>query len=315
MHDNIKKEVRVKFTIDSQDAIKALNLIEKNYTAIAEKHAIIAAGNNEIATSLKGISGASQIVNQAFTQVNNSLNKSEQYSVPDAIPGLPAGTSNLSGDEYSLAKKKYKNLNTLAAQYSNSMHKIDEEDKQHKVKITSQTLKSVEGLLQKHTTAYKAFVVASTIMDTYQAAEAAYKSAAEIPLVGFIMAPAVAAAATIAGMQLVNQISAVQIPGYAKGGTVVGENGPEIIAPFQDYASGQAKLISMTMMALKNELHERSFATHPENNYELLKELKLLNKNFENYSQNPVLARAYLDDREAVKIYNRGSAINRKSKI
>jgi len=315
MHDNIKKEIKVKFTIDGQDAIKALNLVEKNYTAIAEKPAIIAAGNNEIVNTLKGITGASQLVNQAFVQVNNSLNKSEQLPVPDAIPGSPAGNGRLSGDEYSLAKKKYKDLNTLAAHYSNSIHKIDEDDKQHKVKITGQTLKSVEGLLQKHTTAYKAFVVASTIMDTYQAAEAAYKSAAEIPLVGFIMAPAVAAAATIAGMQLVNQISAVQIPGYAKGGTVVGENGPEIIAPFQDYASGQAKLISMTMMALKNELHDRSFSTNSEDNSELLNELKLLNNNFENYSRNPVLARAYLDDREAKKIYNRGSAINRKSKI
>ena len=171
-----------------------------------------------------------------------------------------------------------------------------------RLKITGQTLKSVEGLFAKHTTAYKAFVVASTLMDTYQATEAAYKSAAEIPLVGFIMAPAVAAAATIAGMQLVNQISAVPIPAYAKGGAVVGENGPEIIAPFQDYASGQAKLISMTMMALKNEMNSGSLVNQiPAGNSELLNEVKALNKNFEKYSQNPVIARAYLDDREAKK--------------
>jgi hypothetical protein len=96
----------------------------------------------------------------------------------------------------------------------------------------------------------------------------------------------------------------------------VGEKGPEIIAPFQDYASGQAKLISMTMMTLKNELNGRSLTNQiPSDNPELLNEIKLLNKNFEKQAQRPVVAKAYLDDREAKRIYNRGSAMNSKSKI
>ena len=316
MQENLNKEIKIKFNIDSQDAIKALNLIEKGYSGITEKSTKIASGNNQISKSLKEITGASHLVNQAFSQLNNSFDKSANLSSASPIAGTSVRDYSGTANEYEIARKKYKNLSNLAVQYSNSIHKIDEDDKQHKVKITNQTLKSVEGLLAKHTTAYRAFVVASTIMDTYQAAEAAYKSAAEIPLVGFIMAPAVAAAATIAGMQLVNQISAVQIPGYAKGGTVVGEKGPEIIAPFQDYASGQAKLISMTMMTLKNELNGRSFTNQiPLDNPELLNEIKLLNKNFEKQAQRPVVAKAYLDDREAKRIYNRGSAMNSKSKI
>lgn len=317
MQENLKKEIQIKFTIDNQDALKALNLIDKGYAGLADKSVKLSSGNKEISKSLMGITGASHILNQALAQLTNSFDKSANMS--PAVSNTDASVRDYSGTgkEFEIAKAKYKNLSNLAVQYSNSIHKIDEEDKQHKVKITGQTLKSVEGLLAKHTTAYKAFVVASTIMDTYQAAEAAYKSAAEIPLVGFIMAPAVAAAATIAGMQLVNQISAVQVPGYVKGGAVVGEKGPEIIAPFQDYASGQAKLISMTMMALKNELNNRNLITHiPEDkNSELLNEVRTLNKNFEKHAQQPILAKAYLDDREAKKIYNRGSAINRKSLI
>jgi hypothetical protein len=273
--------------------LEALNLLGKEYSGLADKSAKIVSGNNEVSKSLKGITAASQAVNQTPGSVNNKNT------------GI-----------YETDKKKYKELNGLAVQYSKSIQKLDEEDNFHKIRTTSRMLKSVGALLAQHTTAYKAFVSSSTIMDTYQAAEAAYKSAAEIPLVGFILAPAVAAAATIAGMQRVNQINATTVPGYAKGGAVVGENGPEIIAPFQDYAAGQAKLITMTMMALKTELNNRnSFNAAPAGNSDLINEVKTLNKNFEKYSQNPVAARAYLDDREAKKIFSRGYAIDRKSKI
>jgi hypothetical protein len=316
MQEKLKKEIQVKFTIDSQDAIKALNLINKEYSGIAEKSPKIVSGNNEISRSMMGVKGASQFVCQAVGQVNNSFDKNTQISPVDSVAGVPDHNNSASGSDLESAKKKYKSLNLLATESSRSIQKIDEGDMLHKIKTTDRTLKSIEVLFAKHTTAYKAFVVASTIMDTYQATEAAYKSAAEIPLVGFIIAPAVAAAATIAGMQLVNQISSVQIPAYAKGGAIVGENGPEIIAPFQDYASGQAKLISMTMMTLKSELNSRNYVSPvTADNEELLNEVKILNKNFEKYSQSPVIAKAYLDDREARKIYNRGSAINRKSKI
>jgi hypothetical protein len=349
MQEKLKKEIKIKFTIESQDAVKALEMLGKGYSSTAEKSAKFVTGNNEVSKSLAGISGTSFIVNQAFAKINTPFDKPVEPPVSDStsgntanptasvsssgklvnppasvsMPDISAGERSGGINEYENARKKYKNLSNLAAQYSDSIHKIDEQDEQHKLKITGRTLKSVEGLLSKHTTAYKAFVVASTLMDTFQAAEAAYKSAAEIPLVGFIMAPAVAAAATIAGMQIVNKVSAVQVPGYAKGGAVIGENGPEIIAPFQDYASGQAKLITMTMLTLKNEITTRNLSpmrdeqagSNSSDNFELLKEMKQLNKNFEKHAQRPLVAKAYLDDREAKKIYNRGSAINNKSKI
>lgn len=312
MQADFKKEIQIKFKVDNRDAVEALNLIGKEYSGLADKSAKIVTGNNEVSKSLKGITSASQLVNQALGGMNNSMYKSANLYAN----GIDAGQNNKNTSGYETTKKKYKDLNGLAVQYSKSIQKLDEEDNFHKVRTTSRMLKSVGALLAQHTTAYKAFVSSSTIMDTYQAAEAAYKSAAEIPLIGFILAPAVAAAATIAGMQRVNQINATPVPGYAKGGAVVGENGPEIIAPFQDYAAGQAKLITMTMMALKTELNNRnSFNADHAGNTDLLNEVKALNKNFEKYSQNPVAARAYLDDREAKKIFSRGSAIDRKSKI
>jgi hypothetical protein len=316
MQENIKKEIHIKFAIDSRDAANALNLLDKQYSGIADKSSKISAGNNGISSSMAVIASAAQLAKQAFTQLGSQAGPIIKPLPAETVRGASAVNISPVNNEYDTAKQKYKNLNGLAAQHSNSIHKLDEENAQHKIKITEHGLKSVEKLLAEHTAAYKAFAVATAIMDTYQATEAVFKSAAEIPLVGFILAPAVAAAALIAGMQRVNQISAVQVPGYVKGGAVVGEKGPEIIAPFQDYASGQAKLIAMTMLAVKNELsNSNSAANVYAGSPELLDELKLLNKNLENYSRAPVIAKAYLDDREAKRIYNRGSAINRKSKI
>jgi SLT domain-containing protein len=60
---------------------------------------------------------------------------------------------------------------------------------------------------------YKAFAIANAIMNTYQAAVAAYQSAAAIPIVGYIAGPVAAAAAVAAGLANVAKIRSAREQG------------------------------------------------------------------------------------------------------
>jgi hypothetical protein len=158
--------------------------------------------------------------------------------------------------------------------------------------------------------------MASTLalIDTYHAAIAAYKSAADIPVVGFVLAPVAAAAATIFGLQQVAAINSEKVTGYARGGIVVGENGPEIIAPMDSYAQGQTQLILSTMATLKNEMRGGNYTSnYTTDNTSLIAEIRSMNSKLENIASRPSIA--YLNDREASKIYNKGNGINRRSKL
>jgi hypothetical protein len=73
---------------------------------------------------------------------------------------------------------------------------------------------------------YKAFAIAETTINTYQAAVAAYKSAAEIPLVGPVAAPIAAAAAIAYGIAQVAKITSAGFGGGVSGGGASAPNLP-----------------------------------------------------------------------------------------
>lgn len=73
---------------------------------------------------------------------------------------------------------------------------------------------------KKHTVAYKLAASSETLINTYAAATAAYKSAAAIPYVGFILGPIAAGAALAAGIANVAAINGIEIGGFIKGGLV-----------------------------------------------------------------------------------------------
>jgi hypothetical protein len=70
---------------------------------------------------------------------------------------------------------------------------------------------------------YKASAIATTIISTYEGAQKAFTSLAEIPVVGPALGVAAAAAAIGAGMARVAVISSQQ-PGYEKGGVARGDS-------------------------------------------------------------------------------------------
>lgn len=101
--------------------------------------------------------------------------------------------------------------------------------------MLGQTTDDLKTALGEGNKAYKAFAIANAIMNTYQAAVAAYQSAAAIPVIGWIAGPVAAAAAVAAGLANVQKIrSAREQGGNLSAGQIstIAERGkPEVIMP------------------------------------------------------------------------------------
>jgi len=150
--------------------------------------------------------------------------------------------------------KYYENFNemklALDEEYKTRKKELDDEIAAKSLEVYSNLFGALSQLFGKHTAAYKLFAIAQTIIDTYQAAQAAYKSMAGIPIVGPTLAAIASATAIIQGMARVKAIQETKIPGYAEGGAIIGEKGPEIITPAKDYAKGFAEVALMTKEAI-----------------------------------------------------------------
>lgn len=112
--------------------------------------------------------------------------------------------------------------------------------------IVANFLGAMSGLFKKNTLAYKALAIASATVDTYKAANMALAS--NIPPWNYIEMATVIAT----GLSNVASIVDTEVTGYAKGGLVnspqiglIGEAGPEIIAPVRDFASYSRELLGV----------------------------------------------------------------------
>jgi hypothetical protein len=112
----------------------------------------------------------------------------------------------------------------------------------------SNMLENTTAIFPEHTAAYKAAAVAQATMKTYEAANAAWASAAAIPLVGWILAPTAAALAVTQGLMNVGKIA-----GLAEGGVinkpvfVAGEAGSEIVAPLREVPGMIAESVRLAL--------------------------------------------------------------------
>jgi len=139
----------------------------------------------------------------------------------------------------------YRNTNEVLQQIDNEraarQKDIDDEVAANRIAVTQQSLNFVAGAFAEHTAFAKMISAGNAIMSTYEAASVALTA-------GPILGPILAGLITAAGLANVAKIMAVEPPqatGYAKGGmAMIGENGPELIAPAMDYAQGQAMLIN-----------------------------------------------------------------------
>lgn len=226
--------------------------------------------------------------------------------------------------EYSINLKKKYDLNERNAQEISDINekharedlRISELTTEEKLNLLDEqktgvanAMGEIAGVFAKHTLAYQAFAKAQALIDTYTSAEAAYKALVGIPFVGPALAVAAAAAAIAAGLARVEQIGKVNIPqGFAEGGRLPqGKSGyvegwhNEIIAPEKTFVE-----------VFRNELRPQIYGNTT--NYDLSGIKESLNR-LNNALEQGIVARAYLDDREAKKITAKGTYLNNKSKL
>lgn len=131
---------------------------------------------------------------------------------------------------------------------------ISEDKNRNEIDNSASTFSTLQGQFAQHTAVYKAASAAQTLISTYQGAQQAITALSAIPVVGPQLGLIMAGVITAAGLARVGSILSTDIPGYAEGGIVVGEKGPEVIAPMQDYAEGQSLLVAKTIAAVEGRL-------------------------------------------------------------
>lgn len=183
--------------------------------------------------------------------------------------------------------------------------KLTSEENRFKLENTGSMLFAAEGLFGKQAVLYKTLSIAEATMSAYNAANAALlpPPVGAGPILGEIQAAIV----LMNGLKRVEKIAAAQVSGYAKGGIVVGENGPEVIENMQDYASGRAELVQKTILALQNNLNSNTGYSP-----QIINEIKNLRSDLNKILERPALA--FLDDKEAKKVYYRGGYFARKTR-
>lgn len=123
----------------------------------------------------------------------------------------------------------------IDAEYKNIMLTQEQLYQQQRLQLASNTMGMMAGMMYslsqaqgKHNqtafTAYKAFAIAQTVIDTYKAAMGAFASLSSIPYVGYALGLAAAAATIAFGMAKVAAIKSMQPGGSASasagGGTI-----------------------------------------------------------------------------------------------
>jgi hypothetical protein len=137
-------------------------------------------------------------------------------------------------DEYYLEEKKKKDKQ--AADFQREQNK---QALLGTLKTYSDFAGSLGAMMGEQSAEFKALASFQTLVNTYAAAVAAYKSALEIPVVGSFMAPVAAASAVLYGMARVREINATKKPAYEFGGETLSyphqaqlaEQGAEYVVP------------------------------------------------------------------------------------
>ena len=105
---------------------------------------------------------------------------------------------------------------------------LDAQEKANKLKAASEIAAStmaLADLVGKQTAVGKGLAIAATTIETYSAAQSAYKRGLEVPYVGMVLGPLNAAIAIAQGLQRVKAIAAVKVPGSSSSASISGTGG------------------------------------------------------------------------------------------
>ena len=130
-------------------------------------------------------------------------------------------------DEINRIKASYVDKSKkLAKEEADFNKEMKKQDVQNALSAGSDILSSISSLVGEGTAVGKAAAIASTTIDTYQSANAAYKSVVGIPVVGPVLAPIAAGVAVASGLMSIKKIVSTKTPGNKSAGGV-----PSITAP------------------------------------------------------------------------------------
>ena len=247
---------------------------------------------------IRGAVNNSFLHNSSFQHVNSyNDNKSDDRFVKNNAKELKQAAENYT--EYQVK------ITSTEKKYSSQRERIVSGENSHKTQSIELMFQSAELLFSRQASAYKLLSIAEATISAYNAANAALlpPPIGAGPILGEIQAGIV----LMNGLKRVEKIAAAQIPGYAKGGIVVGEKGPEVIENMQDYASGRAELIQKTILALQN-INTGGSGLAPQ----IISEIKNMRSDLNKAVNRPAIA--FLDDKEAKKVYYRGGYIARKTR-
>ena len=155
----------------------------------------------------------------------------------------------------------YKNYTELKTQYDKQhelkLKEIEQAKSDNQIAQTTRAVTAVAGIFGKQTLAYKVLTGAVILMEGIKAAQAAL-SPPPIGLGPVFGIPLAVATGVTTAVNLA-KLAAVKVTGYASGSTaLVGENGPEIIAPLQEYAGGQAMMVKSVLDVVDYHLQSRA---------------------------------------------------------
>jgi len=295
----MKKEIKIKLDLDASPALESMSKLEAQADKLTEKMRFKT--EPEVVSEVMQESINPERIRTLINELN-SLAADMYRNHP--MTGTKSGQNNYKKEEKEFEKHQ-SDLISIERKGSQQRMNISEDEKSFKTRNLELVTDTSGMLFGRQGELYKTLSIAEATISAYNAANAALlpPPIGAGPILGEIQAGIV----LMNSMKRVEKIAASKIPGYAGGGIVVGENGPEVIENMQDYAAGRAELIQKTIFALQNNLPAHSFSSEP-----LADEIKKLRNDITNILERPSIA--YLNDREAKKIFYSGGFAARKNR-
>lgn len=154
------------------------------------------------------------IEEDAFNQMRNELDL-QQMKALEELENLKASEAEKLALKKSFSDKK-KQVDKEEVEYKKM---LDQTAKDATLKTASDVFGTLSQIAGEGSVAAKSFAIAQTTIDTYQSANAAYKSVVGIPVVGPTLAPIAAGVAVAGGLLSVKKILSTKVPGNAGGGS------------------------------------------------------------------------------------------------
>ncbi len=299
-------DIKLKISLESNNASAEIKKLDEQISNLIKKltQPIKTEINAPEGETISKYEKLASVVKELTNGAGRAIQFPFYFPKPEIKDGYINGNGTSSNPEADFTTHQ-KKLTEIEKKYSNQRQKIYSDEYQHKRSHMESMFLSAAELSGRQTVLFKTLSLAEATISTYNAANAALlpPPVGAGPILGEIQAGLV----ILNGLKRVEKIASAEIPGYAKGGIVIGERGPEVIENMQDYATGRAELIQKTIIALQKEV---GGGGNSSNN--LLNEIKSLRSDIKTILGRPSLA--ILDDRQAKKIYYRGNYIARKTR-